>query len=107
MNDILDQQLGELLREDAPPARDARFRIALVERRQRQIYRQQAWQRVITFALLALLPGVVLFVVDQPLLMGLLLVGAGGLILSGIRAIAATRHAWRWAIEATGVQKMR
>lgn len=107
MNDMIDQRLGELLREDAPPARDARFRIALVERRQRQLYRRQAWQRTLAFALLAVLPGVMLFAVDQPLVAALLLVGAGGLVMSGLRAIAATRHAWRWATGAVAAQKMR
>lgn len=107
MKDITDQRLGDLLREDAPPAPDARFRIALVERRQQQIYRRQARQRIVTFALLALLPGVVLVVVDRPLLAGLLLAGVAGLVLSGIRAVAAARQAWRWAVGTTGVQKIR
>jgi hypothetical protein len=107
MNDKMDQHLGELLRADAPPRRDPRFRIALVERRQRQIYRQQAWQRALTFSLLAVLPGMVLFVVDQPLVMGLVLVGVGGLVMSAIRVSAATRHAWRWASGAMAAQKMR
>lgn len=106
MSDGTDQRLGDLLREDAPPASDARFRIALVERRQRQIYRQQAGQRIVTFGLLALLPGVALFAVDQPLLTALLLAGAGGLLLSGIRAVAAMRLAWR-TVRAAGAQKMR
>jgi hypothetical protein len=105
MNDIMDQRLGELLREDAPPARDPRFRIALVERRQRQVYRRRQWQRRLGFLLLAVLPGVLM--VDQPWVMGLLLVGGGVLVLSGIRAIVATRHAWRWASEALATQKMR
>lgn len=107
MNDNMDQRLGELLREDAPPAHDPRFRIALVERRQRQAYRRMQWQRLFGFFLLALLPGVVLLWVDQPWVLALLLVGGGALVLSGIRAIAATRHAWRWASAALAAQKMR
>jgi glucose-6-phosphate-specific signal transduction histidine kinase len=106
MNDIIDQRLGALLREDAPPARDPRFRIALVERRQRQLYRQRARQRAVTFALLAVLPGLVLFAADQPLVMALLLAAVGGLVMSGMRAIAATRHAWRWASGALALQKL-
>lgn len=107
MNDSRDPLLGELLREDAPPPRDVRFRIALVERRQRQLYRQRAWQRALIFALLAVGPGVVLFWAEQPLPTGLLLVGAAALALSGIRAVAATRRAWRGVFGAVAARKMR
>jgi hypothetical protein len=44
MNNTLDEKLGQLLRQDAPPERDPAFRIGLLERRERQRYeRRQRW----------------------------------------------------------------
>lgn len=44
MNNNLDDRLGQLLRQDAPPERDPAFRVGLLERRERQRYkRRQRW----------------------------------------------------------------
>ena len=59
MNQDLDTQLGQLLRQDAPPERDPAFRIALLERRERQRY-QRRQRLVLAFgAMLAVLFAVV------------------------------------------------
>lgn len=105
MNERIDQRLGNLLREDAPPARDVRFRIALVERQARQRFRQQARRRAVVFAVLALLPGAALWLAEQPAV-ALLLAALGGLFLTGLRVVVATRQAWRWASGSTAMQRL-
>src|SRR5512147_1534072 len=54
MND-LDERLGQLLRQDAPAERDPGFRIALLERRERQRYQRRQRTVVACGAMLAVL----------------------------------------------------
>jgi hypothetical protein len=42
MNDGQDERLGELLRHDAPPPRDAMFRLAVLERREQKRFQQRS-----------------------------------------------------------------
>jgi len=52
MSEHLDERIGDLLREDAPPARDPAFRISVLERRERKRFlRQSAILGLIALAL--------------------------------------------------------
>ena len=42
MSEHLDERIGELLRQDAPPARDPAFRISVLERRERKRFLRQS-----------------------------------------------------------------
>jgi hypothetical protein len=59
MNENLDEKLGQLLRQDAPPERDPAFRIALLERRERQRYQHRQRMVLACGAMLAVLLAVV------------------------------------------------
>ena len=59
MNQDLDTKLGQLLRQGAPPERDPAFRIALLERRERQRYQSRQRLVLAAGALLAVLFAVV------------------------------------------------
>lgn len=79
-NDV--QELGDILRQDAPPALDPWFRLAVLDRRARQVFRRRMAARV--FAALAFTLGLAIAMqvsVDSVEVGGLLLVG-GGLVLS-------------------------
>ena len=54
MSEHLDERIGELLRQDAPPARDPAFRISVLERRERKRFlRQSAMLGVLCLVLAA------------------------------------------------------
>jgi hypothetical protein len=55
MSNELDERLGQLLRQDAPPVRDPMFRIALLERRERQRYQRRQRMVLASAAVLAVL----------------------------------------------------
>ena len=55
MSNQLDERLGQLLRQGAPPERDPMFRIALLERRERQRYQRRQWTVLAGAALLGVL----------------------------------------------------
>jgi amino acid permease len=55
---IDDEKLGELLRSDAPPTRDAMFRLSVLERRERQRYQRKS----VILAASAIMLAVVLWV---------------------------------------------
>lgn len=42
MSEHLDERIGELLRQDAPPERDPAFRIGVLERRERKRFLRQS-----------------------------------------------------------------
>lgn len=71
MTNDLDQKLGRLLREGAPPQRDPMFRIGLIERRARQRYQRR--QRVVlaSAAVLAVLFAIIVTLGDRLLTAGL------------------------------------
>jgi hypothetical protein len=96
MNNTTDARVAQLLLEDAPPASNARFRIALLQRRERQLYRQRAWRRVIVSIMCVVLPGVALFVLKQPVVTALVAGVAVATVVAGLRVVGAARQAWRW-----------
>jgi peptidoglycan/LPS O-acetylase OafA/YrhL len=56
MSEDLDQKLGRLLRDQAIPERDPVFRIRVLERGERQRYRQRARRMLVLAALAAGVP---------------------------------------------------
>jgi len=106
MSRTTDDQLGRLLREDAPPVRDPLFRIGLVERRERQRYRQRLRKRVLIAALLAVLPGVALLLAARSVGTAVLLVIAVGMVGAAARVISETRPALRWLRVVRRAQKL-
>jgi hypothetical protein len=101
MEEQVDEKIGRLLRADAPPERDAFFRIGLLERRERVRY-QRRQQKVLGAALL-IATLVVLLLVLRPsifsaelLRSSLFVLFAIALTVAGVRAVHGLRQALRW-----------
>jgi peptidoglycan/LPS O-acetylase OafA/YrhL len=97
MNADRDEALARLLLEGAPPERDPFFRIALIERRTRQRYRQRQRTLLVIAAVAALLPalafaaiqslGVALLPATLAVIFGAGLVAASVFSLRGVRQV--------------------
>lgn len=72
MIDDLDERLGGWLRADAPPERDPLFRVALIERRERQRFRRRSRALLSAAAASAVLPAVAFTVAPDPFAAGLI-----------------------------------
>jgi len=90
-----DARLSRLLRADAPAERDALFRISLIERRERQLYRRRMQVGVAVTAVLLVLPAAVLALGDP---LAVAMVGGLGLavLAAGAGSFRGVRHATRW-----------
>jgi hypothetical protein len=101
MNEHLDERLGRMLREDAPAERDALFRIALLERRERRRYESRR-RMLFVSAVVVMLLSVVLATLTRNLhregLLGTGLVAVFGvvLIMASVVSIRGARQALRW-----------
>jgi len=90
MNQDVDERLGRLLRADAPPERDALFRLRVIERRERLRYRHRTLTLLGAAALTALLGVASFTAVQSPFaagaiaLLGLAVVTAGVLSVRGV-----------------------
>lgn len=101
MEDQLDEKLSRLLRADATPERDARFRIGLIERRERARYQRHQRKLLALALLVALLTAALLLLRFEPFSTELLrdsLFGVFGLTLTaaGVRAVRGLRQALNW-----------
>ena len=80
--DRKDRVLADILRQDEPPHRDPVFRLAVLERRARQVFRRQ----LVTTVLAALAFGIALAIAVRasasPLEIGSLLILGAGLVVS-------------------------
>ena len=95
MNEQIDARIGDLLRADAPPERDAFFRIALLERRERQRYRRRTRTLLIGATLLGLLgPG--LAQVHNPFAATLIAAFCLVLVGASLRSVRGVLQALRW-----------
>jgi hypothetical protein len=95
MNEQIDARIGDLLRTDAPPERDALFRIGLLERRERQRYRSRTRTLLIGATLLGLL-GLGLAHVHNPFAATLITAFCLVLVGAGLRSARGVLQALRW-----------
>jgi len=101
MSEHLDEELGRLLREDAPAERDALFRIGLLEHRERRRYESRR-RMLFASAVAAALLFVVLMTLwrslprEKLLSTGLVAVFGIALILASVVSIRGAHQALRW-----------
>jgi hypothetical protein len=95
MTQDIDERLGRLLREDAPPERDALFRIRLLERREHQRFRHRSLVLLAGAVVLAVIPAIA-FTVANPLVAGLIAVFSAALIAAGLFSVRGVLQAVRW-----------
>lgn len=80
--DRVTQALADLLREDAPPALDPGFRLAVLERRARQIFRRRLIVTLATAVAFGLGLAIAVQASAGAMEIGVLLLAGGGLVLS-------------------------
>lgn len=100
MSNGIDEELGRLLRADAPPERDALFRIQVLERRERHRYRRLAMKRLVVTAALITLPAVLL--VDEPIKAALFVLFGLALSAALVVSFQGLRQALRWTRQSRG-----
>ena len=95
MNQDLDARLGRLLLADAPPQRDVFFRIALLERRERQRHRRRSLL-LLAGTVLAVLAGALLALVSNPFATALVAAFLLSLLAAGLVSARGVLQAVRW-----------
>ena len=95
MSKDFDTRMARLLRADAPPERDAMFRISLIERREQQLHRQRARTRVVVAAVLLVLPAIALSLA-RPLAAAMLGAFGVALVVAGVVCVRGLRQALGW-----------
>jgi len=96
MTQDIDERLGKLLRADAPPERDALFRIALLERRERKRFRHRSLTLLAAAAVLGVVPAVALTLVDNPLAAGVIAIFGMALIGASLSSFRGVLQVMRW-----------
>jgi hypothetical protein len=80
--DRTDRVLADILRRDEPPERDAVFRLAVLERRARQVFRRQLLATLLAALALGVVLAVAMWASASPIEIGSLLIVGAGLIVS-------------------------
>jgi hypothetical protein len=96
MTQDIDDRLGRLLRQGAPPERDPLFRIRLLERRERRRFRQRSLLLLGGGAALVVLPVLVFGLAADPLAAGLVLVFSLAAIAASLVSARGVLQAVRW-----------
>ena len=96
MTQGIDEKLGRLLREDAPPERDALFRIRLLERREQRRFRHRSLMLLAAATVLAVVPVITLNFVADPLAAGLIAVFCMALIAACLFSVRGVLRVMRW-----------
>lgn len=95
MTDDLDERLGRLLREDAPPERDPMFRIHVLERREQRRFRQRSLTLVAGAVALGLFPAIFLALAANPLTAALVGVFSLALIAAALFSVRGVLQVMR------------
>jgi hypothetical protein len=98
MNQDVDERLGRVLRADAPPERDALFRLRVIERRERVRYRHRTLTLVAAAALTTLLGVASFTAVASPF-------AAGALALLGVAVVTAGVLSVRGVLQVIGLAR--
>jgi hypothetical protein len=96
MKQDIDERLGRLLREDAPPAHDPWFRIRLLERRERLRFRHRSLTLLAAAVVMAVFPAILLGLVANPIAAGLVAVFIVALIGASLLSIRGVLQVVRW-----------
>lgn len=80
--DRKDRLLADILRLDEPPARDPAFRLAVLERRARQIFRRQLIATLLAALAFSVALAVAVRASASPIEIGSLLIVGAGLVVS-------------------------
>ena len=80
--DRKDRVLAEILREDQPPPRDPAFRLAVLERRARQVFRRKLIATLIAALTFSVALAVAVRASASPVEIGSLLIVGAGLVVS-------------------------
>jgi hypothetical protein len=96
MTQDIDERLGQLLREDAPPERDPLFRIRLLERREQRRFRQRSLTLAVGAVALGAFPAVFLGLVGDPLMAGLVAVFSLAVMTATLFSVRGVLQAVRW-----------
>jgi hypothetical protein len=96
MTPDLDERLGNLLREGAPPGRDPLFRIRVLERREREQYRLRSRLLFVGAATVALIHVLAFILSPNVIAAGLGALLCLAVIVAGAFSVRGALQALRW-----------